>query len=98
MGTASAIRLYALLETLPFALAALLAWHRHSVLYALPLVALPWAIRLVRDVSRTPDGPAQNALLFRTVLLEVAFGMLLAAVVARRLNAAPHKAAGQRFS
>ena len=79
IGTASAIRLYALLETLPFVLAALLAWRQHSVLYALPLAALPWATRLVRDVSRTPDGPGQNALLFRTVLLEVAFGMLLAA-------------------
>jgi len=43
------------------------------------LAALRGRTRLVRDVSATPDGPGQNALLFRTVLLEVAFGMLLAA-------------------
>ena len=45
----------------------------------LPLVALPWAWRLWRALAHTPGGPAQNALLFRTVMLEVAFGMLLAA-------------------
>ncbi len=38
----------------------------------------PTAWRLVRDLPRTPRGPEQNALLFRTVMLEVAYGMLLA--------------------
>jgi 1,4-dihydroxy-2-naphthoate octaprenyltransferase len=68
-----------MLELVPFALTALLAAWQQSFHYALPLVALPWAWRLIRDFVRTPDGPAQSALLFRTVMLEVAFGMLLAA-------------------
>ena len=79
IGAGTAVRLYALLVAAPFALAALLAWRQMSLPYALPLVALPWGLKLVRDFVRTSDGPAQNALLFRTVLLEVAFGMLLAA-------------------
>jgi 1,4-dihydroxy-2-naphthoate octaprenyltransferase len=79
IGTAAARRLYALLALAPFALAGLLAWQLERVPYLLPLAAMPWAVRLVRDFARTPDGPAWNGLLFRTVLLEVAFGMLLAA-------------------
>jgi len=50
-----------------------------SAFYALPLLALPWGWRLIRDLARTPPGPGQNALLFRTVLLEVAYGGLLSA-------------------
>ena len=50
-----------------------------SAWLALPLLALPWALRLVRDFSRVSDGPAQNALLVRAVMLEVGFGMLLCA-------------------
>ncbi len=81
LGAAAAVRLYGVLLLFPFALALALAllpvgggpWH------ALPLLAAPWAWRLRRDLARTPGGPAQNALLFRTVMLEVAFGMLLAA-------------------
>jgi 1,4-dihydroxy-2-naphthoate octaprenyltransferase len=78
IGAAASLRLYALLEIAPFVLAGLLAWQQRLP-YAMPLAALPWALRLVRDFARTPDGPAWNALLFRTVMLEVAFGMLLAA-------------------
>jgi 1,4-dihydroxy-2-naphthoate octaprenyltransferase len=80
LGAAPAVRLYGALLLCPFALALVLAllpagggpW------YALPLLATPWAWRLRRDLAQTPGGPAQNALLFRTVMLEVAFGMLLA--------------------
>jgi len=81
LGAATTLRLYGVLLLCPFALALAVAllpvgggpW------YALPLVASPWALRLRRDLAQTPGGPAQNELLFRTVLLEVAFGLLLAA-------------------
>jgi 1,4-dihydroxy-2-naphthoate octaprenyltransferase len=79
IGPAASARLYALLELAPFALAVLLAVWQRSAFYVLPLAALPWGIRLVRAFPRVPEGPTQNALLFSTVLLEVAFGMLLAA-------------------
>lgn len=79
IGTTASLRLYALLALVPFALALILAESLGSGWFALPLLALPWALRLVVELARTPDGPAQNALLFRTVMLEVAFGMLLAA-------------------
>ena len=61
------------------AVAILLAWQTGSAWLALPLLALPWALRLVRDFTRVSDGPAQNALLVRAVMLEVGFGMLLCA-------------------
>jgi 1,4-dihydroxy-2-naphthoate octaprenyltransferase len=79
IGAAASLRLYAALELLPFALALVLAWLTASGWLALPLLALPFALRLVRELARTPDGPAQNVLLFRTVMLEVAFGLLLCA-------------------
>jgi 1,4-dihydroxy-2-naphthoate octaprenyltransferase len=79
IGAAASVRLYATLELAPFALAALLAWVTGSAWLALPLLALPWALRLVRDFTRVSDGPQQNALLVRAVMLEVGFGMLLCA-------------------
>lgn len=84
LSSAGAIRLYAALVLAPFALAGMLGAVVGSLWYALPLVALPWGWRLCRALAHTPNGPLQNALLFRTVMLEVAFGMLLAvgAVVA----------------
>ena len=45
--------------------------------FLLPLLALPRAIGLARALPVAPAGAAQNALLFRTVMLEVAFGLLL---------------------
>lgn len=74
----NAMRLHALLVLTPFALAAFLAW-RQSAWFALPLLALPAAWRLVRDVAQTLSGVAMNALLFRAVKLELIFGVLLAA-------------------
>jgi len=87
LGPAAAVRLYAFLVLAPFALALALVLIAGGLGYALPLLAAPWAWRLWRDLARTPGGPAQNALLFRTVMLEVAFGMLLAggAVLQRAL-------------
>lgn len=78
IGASAALRLFFVLELLPFVLAVALAFAMASAWLALPLLALPWALRLNRDLVATPDGPAQNALLFRAVMLEVAFGLLLA--------------------
>jgi 1,4-dihydroxy-2-naphthoate octaprenyltransferase len=74
----NAMRLHALLVLTPFALTAWLAW-QESAWLALPLVALPAAWQLVRDVATTLTGVAMNALLFRAVKLELMFGVLLAA-------------------
>jgi len=79
LGAAAAVRLYGLLLVAPFALALALVPIAGGPWFALPVLAAPWAWRLWRDLARTPGGPAQNALLFRTVMLEVAFGTLLAA-------------------
>jgi 1,4-dihydroxy-2-naphthoate octaprenyltransferase len=86
IGAAAARRLHAALELAPFALVLAVAASRRSPWFALPLVALPTAVRLVRDLARAPDGPAQNALLFRAVMLEVAFGALFSAgAIAHRI-------------
>jgi len=77
IGAAAAVRVYAALELVPFALLPVVAWLTRNGWLAIPLLALPWAVRLVRDFARTADGPAQNELLFRAVMLEVVFGMLL---------------------
>ena len=79
LNKVTVMRLYTLLVLAPFALAAVLAWIEASAWFALPLAAAPWGWRLQRELRRTAPGPAQNALLFRTVLLEVAFGLLLSA-------------------
>ncbi len=79
LSETAALRLYTLLALAPFVLAAVLAWIEGSAWFALPLSASPWAWRLRRELRRTAPGAAQNALLFRTVMLEVAFGLLLSA-------------------
>ncbi len=79
LGRDGSLRLYAALLLVPFALAALLAWTAGTAWLALPLLALPWALRLARALGRAEPGLALNALLFRTVLLELAFGLLLSA-------------------
>jgi len=43
------------------------------------------ALGLARDLGRTPGGPAQNLLLFRTVMLEVLFGSALGGPVLHRV-------------
>jgi 1,4-dihydroxy-2-naphthoate octaprenyltransferase len=73
-----ALRLYAVLLAAPFALALLLAWRYESAWLALPLLAAPKAMRLARDLRRSPPGIALIGILFRTVMLEVAYGGLLA--------------------
>ncbi|MEO8675707.1 MAG: prenyltransferase, partial [Casimicrobiaceae bacterium] len=79
LGREGSLRLYAGLLFVPFALAAALAWTVGTAWLALPVFALPAAWRLSRELAGAPAGPAQNALLFRTVQLEVAFGVLLSA-------------------
>ena len=78
-GTDASKRLFGALLVLAFALVPLLAGWEHSAWFALPLVLLPTAATLWRDFLRTPAGSAWNALLFRTVKLELAYGLLLAA-------------------
>jgi len=78
LSRSGSVRLYALLLLTPFVLSLLLIGITGSTGYALPLLASPWALRLSRSLTSTPAGPAQSALMFRTVLLEVAFGLLLA--------------------
>jgi 1,4-dihydroxy-2-naphthoate octaprenyltransferase len=73
------LRLYALLLLAPFALAILLGFAAGAASFLLPLLALPWAWRLAGALAVTSPGPAQSALLLRTVQLEVAFGTLLSA-------------------
>jgi 1,4-dihydroxy-2-naphthoate polyprenyltransferase len=77
ISAAAALRLYAMLLFVPFVLVAAIAAMVDSRWFLLPLVALPRAVGLARALPAAPAGAAQNALLFRTVLLEVAFGLLL---------------------
>ena len=46
---------------------------------ALPLVLAPVAWRLQVDFLTLPAGPAWNLLLFRTVKMELAFGLAICA-------------------
>jgi 1,4-dihydroxy-2-naphthoate octaprenyltransferase len=77
----AALRLYAVLLTCPFVLTAAVAWWISGPWLLLPLVTLALAFRLIRDLPAAPTGDAQSSLLFRTVMLEVAFGLLLSAGV-----------------
>lgn len=79
LGRDASLALYAFLLFAPFALAGLLAFRAASAWLALPLGVLPWAWRLARRLPAAPPGAAQNAMLFSTVLLEVAFGLALSA-------------------
>ena len=79
IGARASLALYAVLGLVPFALAAALAVLLRSPWLLLPLLVLPRAARLAVELRTTPDGLAQNVLLFRTVMLEVAFGVLLSA-------------------
>jgi 1,4-dihydroxy-2-naphthoate octaprenyltransferase len=57
----------------PWVAGSLSAW------LALPLLALPFAVPIVREVSERADGPSLNAALARTGLLQLAFCVLLSA-------------------
>jgi 1,4-dihydroxy-2-naphthoate octaprenyltransferase len=71
------LRLYAALLALPFVLCAVIAWQVDGAWFLLPLLAAPRAVGLARALPLASAGEAQNAMLFRTVMLEVAFGLAL---------------------
>ena len=80
LGRTRTRRLYAVmvlgafvLAPLPWVLGSLSAW------LALPLLALPLAVPLVRLVAQRTDGPSLNDALARTGLLQLCFCLLLAA-------------------
>jgi 1,4-dihydroxy-2-naphthoate polyprenyltransferase len=85
-GRGPARAMYSLLILAPFVLVAAMAWVASDPLLLAPFATLPWAVRLRHRFSTTPPGAAFTAIMFGTVMLEVAFGMLLAAgAVAGRL-------------
>jgi 1,4-dihydroxy-2-naphthoate octaprenyltransferase len=82
LGRERARRLYAAMLYGAFALAPL-PWALGSLSFwlALPLLALPLAVALVRTVVTRADGPSLNAALARTGLLQLLFCLLLSAGV-----------------
>ena len=87
-GSGPAQRLYTLLMFSPFVLCVGIAWLAVRPLLLVPLLVLPWAMQLRARFCTTVRGDAFTDILFGTVMLEVAFGMLLAAgaVVSRMLG------------
>ena len=81
-------RLFAAALWMPFLLVAAMALLEARPALAAPLVLLPQAWRLQAEFRDLPAGPAWNFVLFRTVMLELAFGALLsaAAVLPRLLT------------
>jgi 1,4-dihydroxy-2-naphthoate octaprenyltransferase len=76
-GVAASQRLYALALLSPFALTAALAVAVGSLAPLLPLLLLPTALRLRREVAACRDGGAFTGLLVRTFKLELVFALLL---------------------
>ncbi|MDH5286699.1 MAG: 1,4-dihydroxy-2-naphthoate octaprenyltransferase [Betaproteobacteria bacterium] len=62
-----------------FFLVPLIAGLAGSAWYLLPLALVPRGLRLLRDFDEAGSGHALTPVLFRTVFLEAAFGLLLAA-------------------
>jgi 1,4-dihydroxy-2-naphthoate octaprenyltransferase len=60
-----------------FALVPAIAWAAGSAWYLLPLALLPRALALLAAFDAAPGGHAYTPLLFRTVILEAGFGLLL---------------------
>ncbi len=87
-GAGASSALYAAAVWAPFAIVAAMAVMRASPWLAAPLALVPWAARLHRDFAAA-SGLAYNAILFRTVKLELAFGLAFTAgAVAQRLASA----------
>jgi len=76
-GRAFTVREYSALMQVPFALALLLALVERSPTLLAPLVLLPWAVRLTRQVRREPAGTWLNSALAATAKLGLAFALLL---------------------
>jgi 1,4-dihydroxy-2-naphthoate octaprenyltransferase len=77
-GVAAAQSMYTLLLIGPFALTPLMALEAQAPLLLLPLLLLPAAWALRRDLLRCPPGVAFNEVLFRTFRMELMFAVLLA--------------------
>ena len=60
-----------------FALVPAIAWAAGSAWYLLPLALSPRALALLAAFDASPGGHAYTPLMFRTVILEAGFGMLL---------------------
>ncbi|HSO07416.1 MAG TPA: 1,4-dihydroxy-2-naphthoate polyprenyltransferase [Pelomicrobium sp.] len=79
IGRAACNTEYAALMLLPFALVAAQApLLPGGARMLLPLLALPWALALVRRFRAEPPGRGFNRLLARTAALQLAFALLLA--------------------
>jgi 1,4-dihydroxy-2-naphthoate octaprenyltransferase len=76
-GARASNHLLATLLLLPFALSLGLVVVLSAPLFVLPLVLLPTALQLVRDIRACPGGRAYNALLFRVFRLELWFALAL---------------------
>lgn len=73
---------YAVLVLAPFPLLGVLEWQaRFGVALAIPLLALPMALGLVRRFWRETPGPAFNALLARTARFQVLVSGLLCVAI-----------------
>lgn len=84
-GTRASAILYAVALWAPFVIVVAAAVLERSAGLAAPLVLAPMAWRLQVDFLTVPAGPAFNLLLFRTVKLELVFGLLISAgAVAQR--------------
>lgn len=73
---------YTLSFAAAFGVPATLALVRQSPVLALPLLAIPLALPLVRELAGTTRGPALNALLAKTARSLLVFGVLWAAALA----------------
>ena len=62
-----------------FALVPAIAWAAGAAWYLLPLALLPRATALLAAFDAAPGGHAYTPLLFRTVILQAGFGVLLTA-------------------
>lgn len=73
---------YTISFVVAFGIPAIVALGRRSPLLALPLLALPLALPLVRELASTTDGPALNRLLARTARALLVHGVLWSAALA----------------
>jgi 1,4-dihydroxy-2-naphthoate octaprenyltransferase len=79
LGAEGSRRVYRASVVLAFALVPLIAALAGSAWYLLPLVLVPRALALLRAFDAAHSGHALTPVLFRTVLLEAAFGLAIAA-------------------
>jgi 1,4-dihydroxy-2-naphthoate octaprenyltransferase len=80
LGRRGTVVQYALLLLLPYAmLPVLFEFFAASEAVFAPALTLPFAVRLVRTVSRERDGPTLNAALANTAKLLLVYSLLLAA-------------------